>query len=393
MHLLSIIIVTYNAKYFTEQCLHTVGIATADLASETIVVDNASTDGTLTYLQPNFPNVAFIANTANNGFASACNLGAAKATGEFLLFLNPDTLIDHHALRHGIAVLKESEKNGACGIRMVDGSGAYLPESKRGFPWLQTSLYKLAGLYRLFPRHKSLAAYYLGHLPQNQDAEVEVMAGAFILTKRKAFEAIGGFDERYFMYGEDIDLSFALVKSGYRNLYIGTQAIIHFKGESTQRLSPQYVERFYGAMQLFVDKHYAGIKKNLYKVFVQTASTLSGIKQQVLRRSGKAAPQVMKRILVVHAANDNISSADNILQAQQSVETISYLTPEMLMQQAIQPGDAILFCLSSSLITTDCIGMMQQIGASHLYLFHHVGSFSIVGSPAKDKQGIVMISE
>ena len=268
---LSVIIVNYNVKYFLEQCLHSVLKACRNIDSEIIVADNNSTDGSRAYLEDNFPAVKFIWNSDNIGFAKANNLAFEKAKGEFILFLNPDTLLAEDSIEKCMQFFKMHKKIGALGIHMVDGSGNFLKESKRAFPSPLTSLFKLSGLARMFPRSKIFARYHLGHLPEKENHEVDVLAGAFMMMPKKVLEEIGNFDERFFMYGEDVDLSYRVQEAGYKNYFFAESSIIHFKGESTKRGSLNYVRLFYKAMSLFVKKHYSGGKAGFFIFFIQTA--------------------------------------------------------------------------------------------------------------------------
>jgi GT2 family glycosyltransferase len=251
--------------------LYSVQKACTNIESEIIVADNNSTDGSRTYLQNNFPTVKFIWNNDNIGFAKANNLALEKAEGEFILFLNPDTLLAEDSIEKCMQFFKTNETIGALGIHMVDGSGNFLKESKRAFPSPLTSLFKLSGLARLFPKSKLFAKYHLGHLPENENHEVDVLAGAFMMMSKKILDEIGNFDEQFFMYGEDVDLSYRIQKAGYKNYYFAESSIIHFKGESTKRGSLNYVRLFYKAMSLFVKKHYSGSKADFFIFLIQTA--------------------------------------------------------------------------------------------------------------------------
>lgn len=266
---LSVIIVNYNVKHFLEQCLYSV-LAARDVETEVIVVDNLSTDGSIEYLRPRFPQVHFIENKENTGFARACNQGLAAAKGNHILFLNPDTIVPEDCFRKSIDFLLAKPSAGGLGIRMIDGSGRFLKESKRAFPSPLTSLYKLFGLARLFPRSPVFSRYHLGHLPDNQSNEVDVLAGAFMLIKKSVLDQTGGFDESFFMYGEDVDLSYRIQKAGYRNYYFAGSTIIHFKGESTRKGSMNYVRMFYSAMSRFVQKHYGGSRASLFTTLIHT---------------------------------------------------------------------------------------------------------------------------
>ncbi|HEY4148790.1 MAG TPA: glycosyltransferase family 2 protein, partial [Chitinophagaceae bacterium] len=267
--LLSIIIINYNVKYFLEQCLYSVQKALQCIEGEIIVIDNCSADGSLEYLQPAFPGVRFIANKENAGFSKANNQGWRLAKGDYVLFLNPDTLLAEDSLRRSLDMMEAAPQAGALGIRMIDGSGHYLPESKRGNPSALVSFYKLSGLTRLFPRSEVFAHYYLGHLSLAENQEVEVLAGAYMMVRKSMLETTGGFDERFFMYGEDVDLSYRIRQLGYKNLYLADSTIIHFKGESTKK-DAKYVALFYKAMELFVEKHY-GKQAGWYKLLLRVA--------------------------------------------------------------------------------------------------------------------------
>jgi O-antigen biosynthesis protein len=268
---LSVIIVNYNVKYFLEQCLHSVIKACAGMQAQIIVADNNSTDGSRAYLEEKFTGVQFIWNSDNIGFARANNQALEKAKGEFVLFLNPDTLLAEDSIEKCMQFFKTNKAAGALGIRMVDGSGNFLKESKRAFPSPLTSLFKLSGLARLFPRSKTFARYHLGHLPEHENHEVDVLAGAFMMIPKKILDEIGNFDERFFMYGEDVDLSYRIQEAGYKNYYFAESSIIHFKGESTKRGSLNYVRLFYKAMNLFVKKHYSGSKAGFFIFLIQAA--------------------------------------------------------------------------------------------------------------------------
>ncbi len=255
---LSVIIVNYNVKYFLEQCLSSVHKAIEQLQAEVWVVDNASSDNSVRYLKLKFPWVKFIENFKNVGFAKANNQALYQCSGRYILFLNPDTLIPEDALIKCIAFMEANKQAGALGIRMIDGKGVFLPESKRSFPSPLVSFYKLTGLSRLFPSSKNFSRYSLGYLNEYKNHQVDVLSGAFLLAQKEVLIELKGFDEAFFMYGEDIDLSYRIQKMGYKNFYFSESTIIHFKGESTRKGSLKYVRMFYHAMSIFVKKHHAG---------------------------------------------------------------------------------------------------------------------------------------
>jgi GT2 family glycosyltransferase len=268
---LSIVIVNYNVKYFLEQCLHSVYRALEGIDGEVIVVDNHSSDGSIAYLQPRFPATRFLANSDNTGFARACNQGLGLSRGQYVLFLNPDTLLAEDVLHKSLHFMAVHPDAGAIGVRMLDGSGCFLKESKRSFPSPLTSLFKLFGFSGLFPRSRLFSRYHLGHLDEHQDHEVDVLAGAYMLVRRSVLDTVGSFDETFFMYGEDVDLSYRIQKAGYKNYYVAGAEIIHFKGESTKRGSLNYVRLFYSAMSKFVQKHYGGARAGTFRAAIQVA--------------------------------------------------------------------------------------------------------------------------
>lgn len=251
----SVIIVNYNVKYFLEQCLYSVHASVAGMDAEIFVVDNHSTDGSLDYLRPKFPEVVFIANEDNPGFAKANNQAIRQCRGEYVLLLNPDTVIGEESLRTLCYFMDEHPAAGGIGVKMLDGHGVFLPESKRAFPSPWVSFCKIFGLSRLFPRSPIFARYSLPYLDADKQHKVDVLAGAFMLIRHDALDKVGMLDEAFFMYGEDIDLSYRLVLGGYKNYYM-PERILHYKGESTKHGDMKYIRAFYGAMLIFFKKYY-----------------------------------------------------------------------------------------------------------------------------------------
>jgi GT2 family glycosyltransferase len=262
---LSIIIVSYNVRYFLEQLLYSIEKAVQDIQCEIIVVDNNSIDDTLTMIKNGFPKVTLIENKDNPGFSVANNQGLKLATGKYILFLNPDTLVSEDTFAKCIDYIENHPHAGALGVRMVDGGGSYLPESKRGLPTPETAIYKIIGLHRLFPKSKKFNRYYMGHIDEYQTDEIEVLTGAFFFVKKELLDQIGGFDETFFMYGEDIDLSYRVLQTGQKIIYFPETSIIHYKGESTQKGSIKYIKHFHEAMLIFAEKHF----KNGYPLILR----------------------------------------------------------------------------------------------------------------------------
>ncbi|NBV56290.1 MAG: glycosyltransferase [Bacteroidetes bacterium] len=268
---LSIVIVNYNVKHFLEQCLKSVYQAIQNIEAEVFVVDNNSIDGSQDMVRSSFTDVKLIANSKNTGFSTANNQAIKESKGEYVLLLNPDTVVPENCFQALLEFADKTPDLGGCGIPMYDGQGNYLPESKRGLPTPEVAFYKMIGLNKLFPKSKKFGKYHLGYLAPDQNHEVEILAGAFMLIRKKVLDKIGLLDETFFMYGEDIDLSYRITKAGWKNYYFAGSRIIHYKGESTKKLSTNYVKVFYKAMVIFAEKHYAGSNQKLFKLFINMA--------------------------------------------------------------------------------------------------------------------------
>ncbi len=268
---LSIIIVNYNVKHFLEQCLHSVARAMEGIKGEVFIVDNNSVDGSPGMVKEKFPGYRLIENKENLGFAKANNQAIEKAVGRYILILNPDTILEENTLRKCIYFMDSHPDAGASGVKMIDGKGKFLPESKRALPTPAVAFYKIFGLAGLFPRSRIFGKYHLGYLDAGQTQEVDILSGAFMFLRKSVIDKLGAFDEDYFMYGEDIDLSYKILKGGYKNYYFPETRIIHYKGESTQKGSLNYVSLFYKAMLIFAGKHFSKKNIRLYSLLVSLA--------------------------------------------------------------------------------------------------------------------------
>lgn len=248
---LSFIIVNYNVTDYLRNCLASIKHFTINADYEVVVIDNASPDTSWKSLKTEFPEVKFLENSTNDGFAAANNKAVKAATGKYLFFLNPDTELKADCIRELLDFAEQKANFGSLGLRMHNAEGEFLPESKRSVPNIVSSFEKLFTNFR----NNQQKSYYRNDIPLNSVSEVEILTGANLLIKKDVYQKIGGFDERYFMYGEDIDLCFTLLKKGYKNFYYGKYCVLHHKGKSTTKDSA-YLKRFYGAMQIFVDKYY-----------------------------------------------------------------------------------------------------------------------------------------
>ena len=252
---ISVVIVNYNVKYYVGQCIDSVRRALQGIDSEIIVVDNHSRDGSVDYLSK-IEGVRIIESGHNLGFSKANNIAIRQSTAEYVLMLNPDTIVAEDAIRMIIDFADSHPQAGGIGVRMHNDWGTTARESRRGLPSPMTSFYKIIGLSKRLPQHRKYGRYYMGWLPWDSPSRIEVVSGACFLVRRKALDEAGLMDEDYFMYGEDIDLSYRLLKGGWENWFVPAD-IIHYKGESTQKTSFNYVHVFYNAMLIFMRKHYS----------------------------------------------------------------------------------------------------------------------------------------
>lgn len=376
---LSVIIVNYNVKYLLEQCLCSVQKAAANISAEIFVVDNASADGSKQYLEPKFPGVQFIWNEDNPGFAKANNMALAKATGEFILFLNPDTLVPEDCFTKCIRFMNSHTDAGALGVHMINGEGNFLRESKRSFPSSSVAFYKLSGLSSLFPASKIFARYHLGYLSEKENHEVEVLSGAFMMVRKQVLDVTGGFDETFFMYGEDIDLSYRIqhtlhpsAKTNYKNYYFSETTILHYKGESTRKGSLNYVRLFYKAMNQFVKKHPKEFYSGLFTVFISLGvwlrallSMLKRLVQFITPASNKRKP-TEQRIIAAGNDHDLQQLQSNLLYKNMSafVDITGKHKPAEAIASVIEEkkADKLVLCAGEALSFSAIISLFQQLG-------------------------------
>ena len=253
MPTVSVIIVSYKVRYYIEQCLNSVLRSVAD--AQLLVVDNNSDDGSVEYLKERFPQAEIIANDFNAGFGKANNMALAKATGRYVLFLNPDTVVAEHTIPGCIEYMDAHPETGAVGVRMQHGNGRFAMESRRSLPTPSVSFWHMTGLGKLFPKSKVFGKYHCTYLNKDMECPIDVVSGAYMFVRKEALDKVGGFDEAFFMYGEDIDLSYRILQAGYQNRYLPLP-IVHYKGESTNKTSYRYAKVFYDAMLIFFNKHF-----------------------------------------------------------------------------------------------------------------------------------------
>lgn len=331
---LSVIIVNYNVKYYLDQCISSVlrafevmkkaSSSSSDSSvnedvAEIIVVDNHSADGSVDYLEKRYPQmlypmVRFVRSAHNLGFARANNIAIRQSRGEYVLLLNPDTIVGEDALKASVDFMDAHEDAGAVGVRMLGAQGRRAMESRRGLPTPMVSFFKMLGFCNRWPHHRLFGKYYMGYLPWDEPCQIEVVSGAYCMLRRKALDEVGLLDEDFFMYGEDIDLSYRVLKGGYHNYYLPVD-ILHYKGESTQKSSFRYVHVFYEAMLIFFRKHYSGMTFLLSlpiktAIYAKALMALVGMLSERMRKSlGFFAPSAEGAQHYVFVGNQEMQDA------------------------------------------------------------------------------------
>ena len=392
---LSIIIVNYNVKFFLEHCLLSVVKACREITAEIIVIDNKSEDGSRDYLVPKFSSVKFIWNDVNIGFGKANNNAASIANGEYVLFLNPDTILSENCLQECLSFFEKNKDSGALGVRMIDGNGSFLKESKRCLPTPASGLFKMIGLANLFPDSPLFAKYYAGHLPEKENNKVEVLAGACMMLSKKAMELTKGFDESFFMYGEDIDFSYRITKAGLQNFYLGETTIIHFKGESTQKEDNTYIKHFYGAMKLFIDKHYSRntIKRSAMSIAIAAGKTIARVKN-ISTKNQNASSLTTPRNTLFIGDNQQQKKVKIILKNSVYLPTFYFNSEQTFESEKVhrfvseKKITTIIFGESEALSNAKIIDKMEVLSSKCNFLFYQNGALSIIGSRNKNERGI-----
>lgn len=370
---LSVVILNYNVRHFLEQCLLSVQKAIENLDAEIIVIDNDSKDDSCQMVKTLFPTVTLIENKVNVGFSKANNQAVTVAKGEYICILNPDTAVGEDTFGKAIAYSESIENIGALGVYLMDGTGNFLPESKRNLPTPKVSLMKLTGFTK---------KYYSNHISETSQGEVDVLVGAFMLLKRSVYNEVGGFDEDYFMYGEDIDLSYKITQAGYKNHYFGSTTVLHYKGESTKK-DDAYFERFYGAMQIFYRKHF---NRN----FLLESSVSAGV--TLAKKARKFSAE--KKTKPVPKMEKNYFFTENI----ELLEKLSASTANVFQMVSKNMHSQIV--LKNSLFVFDVeyisykeiFKLMQQLkGNGNFFRIRPPGCNFIIGSDQSDEKGGVVV--
>ncbi|WP_442787308.1 glycosyltransferase family 2 protein [Flavobacterium suncheonense] len=381
---LSVIILNYNVRYFLEQCVLSVQKALENIDSEIIVVDNFSTDGSCAMMKQRFPNVKLIENKANLGFPKGNNIGVAEAKGKYLCILNPDTVVAEDTFEKILRFAESKTDLGIVGCKLIDGTGNFLPECKRGVPTPWVAFTKIFGLYKLFPKSSLFNKYYAQHLSENETGKVDILVGAFMIMKRDLYLQVGGFDENCFMYSDDIDLSYLVLKSGKSNYYFHETSVIHYKGESTVR-DGTYMKRFREAMQFFYKKHFGGS-------FVF----------DVLMRMGAFAFALLKKNqqkqVVYDVSEYVLISSDETLknklenQLQKKITRLADIDENLLFSQAKSPEKHLEILLDNNNVTFKAIIAFLERFKNKGFTFKIIpeSSFFFIGSNNSNDRGEII---
>jgi GT2 family glycosyltransferase len=381
---LSVIILNYNVRYFLEQCVLSVKHALAGLEGEIIVVDNNSADDSCAMMRERFPEVLLIENNENTGFPKGNNIGVAAAKGEYICILNPDTVVAEDTFIKVLAHARQRHDMGIIGVKLIDGMGKFLPESKMGIPtpWVATT--KITGLYKIFPKLSMFNKYYAMHLKQDEPGPVDIIVGAFMIIRRDQYLDIGGFDEDYFMYTEDVDLSYTILESGRHNYYFPGAAVIHYKGESTVK-DGTYMKRFQEALQLFYKKHFR--KSPLFDIFM-TVGTLFFM----MAKKNKKSPVIKPEYYILFSKDENLKIALE-QKLNHKVERLDEYSDEFMQERHHVMSELTEVILDNDLLTYgQIIALMEKYKEKeYTYKIKPAGTNYILGSNSSNDRGEVIV--
>lgn len=377
---LSVIILNYNVRYFLEQCLQSIQDAISGIEAEIIVIDNASSDDSHTMVATKFPSVTLIQNKENTGFPKGNNQGAAIAKGEYLCILNPDTVVAEDTFTKVLNVAAQHEHPGVIGVKLIDGTGNFLRESKRGVPTPWVAFTKIIGLYKIFP--KRFGTYYAMHLKPEQSGTVAILVGAFMFVKRTVYNEVQGFDEGCFMYSDDIDLSYRIRQLGYTNYYFSETTVIHYKGESTHK--NDYLRHFRQAMRFFYRKHFK--INRLFDIFLYLGiQFFSMVKHFQFQSSEKKAPKPSQYILV--SDNHALKSA---LEAKTGRQ-LRLTTPEKLLKEHPQARTEIILD-GNQMSNTAIIALIARLkNKNYTFKIRPKNCRFIIGSHHRNAKGEILV--
>ncbi|HSD08409.1 glycosyltransferase family 2 protein [Flavobacterium sp.] len=382
---LSVIILNYNVRYFLELCVLSVDSALKNIDSEIIVVDNNSSDDSCEMIKRRFPNVRLIQNDHNLGFPKGNNIGVAHANGDYICILNPDTVVAEDTFEKVLAFAKNTQNLGIIGVKLIDGAGNFLPESKRGIPTPWVAFTKVTSLYKLFPKSKLFNQYYAQHVSKDQTAEVEILVGAFMFMKKEVYNEVGGFDEDCFMYSDDIDLSYMVLQKGKKNYYFHETSVIHYKGESTSK-NAVYMKRFQEAMEFFYKKHFK--VSFLFSAFMKIGIVFFSL---IKRIQGRAKTKINpENYLLISASETLVEILSKLVQKKVNFLNWKEEKEVNLLSNSIRNGLQII--LDNEFVSfKDCIKIQERYSKKNI-VFRIIPKNTdfIIGSDSPNDKGEVV---
>ncbi len=382
---LSVIILNYNVRYFLELCVQSVQKAIRDMDAEIIVIDNNSSDDSCAMMKQRFPNVRLIENGVNSGFPKGNNIGVSEAKGEYLCILNPDTVVAEDTFGRVLAFAKSKTDLGIVGCKLIDGTGNFLPESKRGVPTPWVAFTKISGLYKFFPNFSLFNKYYAQHLDQNETGKVDILVGAFMVMQRELYNELGGFDENCFMYSDDIDLSYMALQKGKQNYYFHETTVIHYKGESTVK-DETYMRRFQQAMDFFYKKHFKG--SAFFSVFMKI-----GILFFSFVKMFQGKPQAKKQPNRYILLSDNESLREKLeVKLQKNVERADLQNGKIVFSQTFSEKKNAEVILDSNYLSFKTVIHFFEINKNKSFTFKLLPKQSnfVIGSNSSNDRGEVI---
>lgn len=383
---LSVIILNYNVRYFLEQCVLSVQNAIQNLDAEIIVVDNNSSDNSCLMMKERFPNITLVENKENAGFPKGNNIGVTIAKGEYICILNPDTVVAEDTFEKVLSFAKSTKDLGIVGCKLIDGTGNFLPESKRGIPTPFVAFTKIFSLYKIFPGIKSFGKYYASHINENQTGKVEILVGAFMVMKRETYQEVGGFDEACFMYSDDIDLSYMVQKTGKQNYYFHETTVIHYKGESTIK-DETYMKRFQEAMNFFYKKHFK--VSVFFSLFMRIGIIFFSL---VKMFQGKSMPKLKPKSYIL-VSNDVVLKEKLLEVLKKNIQITELENQKALFSQTFSNERAVELILDNNYLTfKDNIKILETNKDNNItFKIRPRNSSFIIGSNSSNDRGQVIL--
>jgi GT2 family glycosyltransferase len=382
---LSVIILNYNVRYFLEQCVLSVQSTISTLDAEIIVVDNNSSDESCLMMKTKFPDIKLIQNTRNFGFPKGNNIGVEQASGKYICILNPDTVVAEDTFIKILAFAERQINPGIIGCQLIDGTGNFLPESKRGIPTPWVAFTKISGLYKVFPKWKLFNQYYAQHLDKDQTGKVDILVGAFMFLERDLYIELEGFDEKCFMYADDIDLSYRALQKQKSNFYFHETTVLHYKGESTVK-DEKYMKRFQEAMNFFYQKHFK--KSWFFEFFIQIGIWFFSF---IKMFQGKTKPKPLPESLVFYSSNKNLSEKlPSILK--NKVLFVDLKKEKMVNSSLIFKGKSVEIILDNQYVSfKKCIKIIKSLKDKNVTfkIFPKNTNF-IIGSNSRNDRGQII---